>query len=140
MVSMPMSGACQRCGVCMVAGDGHNVLLLAKNDAEAVEGDHVEIEISAGRVVSAAFIIYMVPVFLTIAGFVFGHWLAGGDDESILPIILAVAFLIVSFVGVAVYDAKLRRGERHEARIIRVLTDDEVCDHEHHVQTVTMGE
>ena len=140
MVSMPMSGACERCGVCMVSGDGRDVLLLAKNDAGAAEGDHVEIEISAGRVISAAFIIYMVPVFLTIAGFVFGHWLTGGDDESILPIILAVSFLVASFVGVAVYDAKLRRVERHEARIIRVLTEDEVRAHEHHVQTVTMGE
>ncbi|MCD4690641.1 SoxR reducing system RseC family protein [bacterium] len=140
VVSMPMSGACERCGVCMVAGDGRNVLLLAKNEVEAVEGDYVEIEISPGRVIAAAFIIYMIPVFLTIAGFVVGHWLSAGDESSTLPIVLAVAFLISSFVGVALYDARLRKVERHEARIIRRLSDDEIREHEHHVQTVTMGE
>lgn len=137
VVSMPMSGACKRCGVCMVSGDGREVLLLAKNDVGAEEGEYVEIDISAGRVISAAFIIYMVPVFLTIAGFVFGHWLTGGDEESILPIVLAIAFLVCSFIGVALYDAKLRSVERHEASIVRVLGEDEV---DHHVQTVTMGE
>lgn len=140
VVSMPMSGACKRCGVCMVSGDGRDVLLLAKNEAEAAEGDYVEIDISAGRVISAAFIIYMVPVFLTIAGFVFGLWMTGGDDDSMVPIVFAVGALIISFIGVALYDARLRKVERHEARIVRVLADEEIRAHEHHVQTVTMGE
>jgi sigma-E factor negative regulatory protein RseC len=140
VVSMPMSGACKRCGVCMVSGDGHDVLLLAKNDAGAEEGDHVEIDISPGRVISAAFIIYMVPVFLTIAGFAVGLRIAGGDEESVLPIVLAIVFLIGSFAAVALYDAKLRRVERLEARIIRVLTEDEIEADRHHVTTVTMGE
>ncbi len=140
VVSMPMSGACERCGFCMVSGDRREVYLLAKNDADAAEGDLVEVEITAGRVISAAFIIYMVPVFLTIAGFVVGHWLTGGDEESMLPILFAIGFLVASFAGVALYDARLRRAERHEARIVRVLGDEETRAYERTVRTVTMGE
>ena len=42
---------------------------------------------------AAAFIIYMIPVVMTIIGFLVGNALTGGSETSALPIILAVLFL-----------------------------------------------
>ncbi len=140
VVSMPMSGGCKNCGICIVGEDGHDVLLLAKNGLGAVQGDTVDIEISSGKVVSAAFIIYMVPVFLTILGFVVGNWITGGAEEAVLPIVLAVIFLVLSFAGVALYDARVRKTETHEATVVRILSPDEVDERNKSIHDTGMGE
>ncbi len=140
VVSMPMYGGCKSCGICIDGEGGHEVLLLAKNEIGAVEGNTVEIEISAGKVVSAAFIVYLVPVFVTIIGFMVGHWMTGGDDEALLPIVLAIVFLILSFVGVALYDLRLRKTETHEATVARILSPEEVEERNRSAHDTGIGE
>jgi sigma-E factor negative regulatory protein RseC len=128
-VSMPMSGECKKCGICAVSSGGREVLLEARNDAGARAGDMVEIEIAPGRVLAAAFIIYMIPILMTIVGFLIGSAVAGGDPDASLPIALAVVFLVVSFVLVWLYDRRLRRAERRHAVVTRVLTEEEAEEH-----------
>jgi len=139
VVGMPMSGACKNCGICMIADNGKEVLVLAKNSAGAAEGDTVEIEVRAGKVVAAAFIVYMIPVFMTIIGFVVGNWMAGGAEDANLPIILAVVFLVASFVGVWLYDRRLRKTEEFTAVVTRVLSDEEAEEHHRRVTPVSFG-
>lgn len=126
VVSMPMSGDCERCGACSLGGDGREALLMARNAAGAGEGDMVEIEIAAGRVVAAAFIVYMIPVLMSIVGFAVGSALSRGSETANLPIVMAVIFVVASFFGVWLYDKRLRRTERNEAVAVRVLSEDEV--------------
>jgi len=121
VVAMRRSQACEKCGLCLSSGDGREVLLLARNDAGAGPGDAVEIEISPGRVLVAAFALYLLPVLMTILGFVAGNSIVGGSEESFLPIGLAVAFLVVSFVAVWLFDLKLRKTARRDATVVRVL-------------------
>ncbi|MFH1866454.1 MAG: SoxR reducing system RseC family protein [Candidatus Eisenbacteria bacterium] len=124
VVAMRMSGACEKCGLCLASSDGKKVLLLARNDVGARQGHTVEIEISAGRVLVAAFALYMLPVLMTIVGFLIGSAISGGSEESTLPIGLSVVFLIVSFLGVWVFDLKVRRTERRDATVKRILSDE----------------
>jgi sigma-E factor negative regulatory protein RseC len=128
-IAMPVSGECKKCGICTIAAGGRDVLLDARNDAGAREGDTVEIEIAPGRVLAAAFIIYMIPIILTIVGFLVGSAAAGGDPDSSLPIVLAVTFLVVSFVLVWLYDRRLRRADRRDAVVTRILTGEEAAEH-----------
>jgi sigma-E factor negative regulatory protein RseC len=122
VVAVGMSGACKKCGLCLASSDGKEMLLLAKNEVGAREGDSVEIEILPGRVLAAAFIIYMIPVVMTIIGFLVGSTLTGGSETSALPIVLAVLFLVGSFAGVWLYDMRIRRHERSQARVTRIMT------------------
>lgn len=139
VVAMPVSGACEKCGACMLSGDGREVLLVARNSAGASEGDTVEIEISSGRVVAAAFIIYMIPVFMTIVGFLVGNAISGGADDASLPIVLSVVFLVLSFLGVWGYDRRLRRSERRDAVVARVLSRQEVEEHQRQEHPADFG-
>lgn len=125
VVAMGTSGACEKCGLCLATSDDKEILLLATNEAGAGPGDAVEIEISPGRVLVAAFALYMLPVLLTIVGFVVGSAISDGSEESVLPIALAVAFLIVSFVIVWLFDLKIRKAERRRATVKRILTEEE---------------
>lgn len=138
VVVLPSSEQCQRCGICMSASGGREAILLARNPVGAREGDAVEVEIADAKVVAAAFTIYMVPVIMTIVGFAVGNWLTGGTKDASLPIVLAVAFLVASFVGVWLYDRRLRRGERRQAVVVRVLSEDEAESHPR-VKGVTLG-
>ena len=123
VVAMRTSVACEKCGLCLASSDGKEVLLLARNDVGARRGDTVEIEIGAGKVLVAAFALYMLPVLMTIVGFLVGSAISGGSEESSLPIGLSVGFLVVSFLGVWVFDLKVRRAERRDAIVTRVLSD-----------------
>ncbi len=125
VVAMEKSGSCDKCGLCMASSDGKEVLLLARNEAGAGPGDTVEIEISAGKVLVAAFSLYMLPVLMTILGFVVGSAISDGSEESVLPIALAVAFLVVSFLAVWLFDLKVRTTERRHATVVRVLSEEE---------------
>jgi sigma-E factor negative regulatory protein RseC len=139
VVAMPMSPECEKCGSCMIAGEGKEVLLLAKNSAGAGPGDTVEIEISAGRVIAAAFIIYMIPVLMTIVGFLVGNAITGGAEDADLPIVLSVVFLVVSFLCVWLYDLRLRRVERREAVVTRILTGEEAAAHRRQTEPANIG-
>ena len=125
VVAMGKSGSCDKCGFCMASSDGKEVLLLARNEIGASPGDTVEIEISAGKVLIAAFSLYMLPVLMTILGFVVGSAISDGSEESILPIALAVTFLVVSFVAVWLFDLKVRKREHRHATVIRVFSEEE---------------
>lgn len=127
VVAMPMSGDCERCGMCIATSDRKEVLLLARNDPGAKAGDLVEIEIGAGKMLAAAFIVYMVPVFMTIIGFFVGGAVPGPSGGD-LSITFAVGFLVLSFVCVWVYDLRLRKVERRQAVITRVLAQEETTE------------
>lgn len=122
VVAMRMSGACDKCGLCLASSDGKEVLLLARNEVGSRLGDAVEIEIRAGRVLVAAFSLYLLPVLMTIIGFLVGSAISDGSEESFLPIGLSVAFLVVSFLAVWVFDLRARRTERRDATVKRILT------------------
>ena len=138
VVAMATAGACEKCGLCMASGDGKEILLLARNGVDASPGDAVEIEVSPGRVLVAAFALYLLPVLMTILGFVVGSAVSDGSDESGLPIALAMVFLVVSFLAVWLFDVKIRKADRRHATIKRVLSEEE-ADASPRIQIVKFG-
>jgi len=139
VVAMTRSSNCEHCGLCLMAREGRDFLLLARNAAGASLGDTVEVEVKAGRVVAAAFAVYMIPVLATIGGFFLGNAIAEGSPRSQLPIGLAIAALVVSFVGVWLYDLRLRRAERRQAIVTRVLSAEEAEQERKKVTPVRFG-
>jgi positive regulator of sigma E activity len=138
VVEMGMHGACKKCGLCQTSSGGKTVLLLARNAAGAAVGDAVEVEISPGRVLAAAFVVYLIPVVMTVIGFAVGSALSDGSEESALPIVLAVVFLVASFLGVWLYDARVRKSDRRDAAVRRVLGEDE-AERVRHIEVVKFG-
>ncbi len=139
VVAMPGSSNCEQCGICLMAQEGREFLLLARNSAGARPGDTVEVEVEAGRVVAAAFAVYMVPVIATIGGFLVGNAITGGAPDSHLPIVMAIGCLVVSFGLVWLYDLRLRKSETRQAVITRILTAEEVEREKKQVRPVRFG-
>lgn len=131
IVSVPMKDACKTCGLCAETRGGREMLVEAANAIGAQEGEIVEVEIRSKRIMAAAFVVYMIPVIATIGGFILGNNLTGGEADSNFPIGLAVIFLVASFVGIWLYDLRLRKSEKTEATVIRIVPpEDEPQDRE----------
>lgn len=124
-VTIQASVACDKCGVCHRNAEGA-VAVEATDASGAKGGDGVEIEISTEGVVAASFVVYLLPVFFLIAGYVFGSTLisffhirisdeAGGIVGSLL-------FLAASFGVVRWYDASVRRKGTLRARVTKVIS------------------
>ncbi len=127
-VSLPASEACGRCGACHPGTEGL-VCIEAVGGSGVKTGDAVEIEISTGRVVATSFVVYLLPVFSMIAGYIFGSTLAGFFSIRISSetggIAGAFFFLTASFWVVRRYDRDVRRRGTLRARVIRILPEGE---------------
>jgi positive regulator of sigma E activity len=125
-VTLQASEACGRCGACHPNTEG-SVCIEAVGGFGVKTGDSVEIEISTGGVVKTSFMVYLLPVFSMIAGYVFGAALAdfipvAGETGGIAG---ALFLLAVSFWVVRRYDRHVRRRGTLRARVIRILPEGE---------------
>lgn len=123
-VSLEASEACGRCGACHPSTEGR-VCIEAVAVPGVKAGDAVEIEISTGGVVATSFVVYLLPVFFLIAGYIFGSILAGffsiGISGETGGIIGAIFLFAVSFGVVRWYDRDVRRRGTLRARVTRII-------------------
>jgi sigma-E factor negative regulatory protein RseC len=123
-VTLQASEACGRCGACRPASEGR-VGIEAVGVSGVKTGDVVEIEISTGGVVTTSFVVYLLPVFFLIAGYIFGSVLAGLFSVQVSDetggIIGAILFCAVSFGVIRWYDRDVRRRGTLQARVTRIL-------------------
>ncbi|MEW6229274.1 MAG: SoxR reducing system RseC family protein [Bacillota bacterium] len=112
--------ACQHCKAC----DFDRVVVEAANPIGACVGDEVVLELAGARVLGAAFVAYMVPLALMVVGICLGGALARAagrpGSASLFGAILGLAFLVLSYGGVYLYDKRVNPS-RFRAEITRIL-------------------
>jgi len=126
-ISLEPSEACGRCGACHRGGAG--AASLEAVDALGVKkGDIVEIEISTRGVVSASFVVYLLPLVFLIAGYGIGSMTAAftplpfsGEAAGIAGAVLLFA---VSFIVIRWYDRGVSRRGTLRAAVTKVLSTD----------------
>jgi len=122
---MKEQGGCASCGsagTCKADAGGR--LLEAENRAGAKPGDSVEVDISGGSFVKASLVVYMVPVLFLFIGAVlagrYGPSLYAGISLDAWQALGGVLFLVLSALGLRLYDRAARRGPAR-AVVSRVL-------------------
>lgn len=105
---------CASCGLC----PGQSSIINAINDINASVGDTVVITMSDKKVLGAAFLVYIVPLIMLIAGYFIGA--AVFDKES--PRILTGFFMMATSFAVITYiDKKIKRSYTpHISHIINI--------------------
>ncbi len=116
---------CAGCGACIAASDTRDRSIAAANDIGAAEGDRVEIEISPGRLVVAAFMMFILPILSALAGGYAGYRLAGNLGFG--PVPAGIAMGCLAFAGSFLLLKGIERTGRKAGlpRIIRILDQDE---------------
>ena len=93
--------SCAACGMC----PGRETVIEAKNVCGAAKGDTVLLNMSSGRVLNAAFLVYIVPVILLVIGCIIGDYIFKSENMGILS---GFALMTVSFIAMHMLDRKLK--------------------------------
>ena len=95
------SGDCHKCSGC--GSSQQTMVICAENPIGAKVGDWVVIEAKSGAVLKAAVMLYIVPLVLFIAGYLFGEhlWQSG--------ILFALAGLLIGLVLVKLLDRHMTK-------------------------------
>lgn len=108
------STGCDKCHACGFGAirDNKSMEVRAKNRIGADKDDRVHLEFSGKKVMSASAILFLIPFFAFLAGFLLGYFalgpLVGAHYRTLVSLVLALLLLGLSYYPVHVL------GERHD--------------------------
>ncbi len=107
------------CSVCtLMGGESKPFTATAENRIGARAGDRVAVETATGRVLLYAAMVFLLPILLAVVGWLIA---AGITEDMLMRLLGAVCGFAVTFGGLAIYSAMLRR-RRPDAVIVEILT------------------
>lgn len=97
---------CERCGMCKAQN-----ILLDLPAGNFSEGDTVDVDMPADRVLKASALTYVMPLALMFAGLLLGEPIsrALGANAETVSVVLGVAFMALGFVGVKLIAPHMAR-------------------------------
>lgn len=113
-VRIRRSDACGKCRICVPLGDG-SMVIGAKNSLCAGVGEGVRVEIDDSRRLSAAFMVFILPLAGLLAGCLAGLALSGSEKIGFL---LGAGMFILVFAMLRWYDRKIGTRDRSWPRIV----------------------
>lgn len=117
--------ACGNCGACQVGDDSKDVHLVAKNSVNAHTGDMVEVSMNTDSVLSAAFIMYVIPLAALFAGLAIGHFVFSSfDNGELMSGGLGFALMVMTFWIIKLNDKHFMKSDKYTAQILRVIQTD----------------
>jgi len=120
-ITLPRKSACDKCRMCLAAPEKDKVTITLNNQLGAIVGDKVAIEMSGGYVMTAAFIVYLMPLIFAVAGLIIGInlWNEG------IAIILTLTGLIIGFILVIIIDRRLKQKKGFAPRITEIVNNEQ---------------
>ena len=103
---------CASCGLC----SNKTILVSAVNDVGAAVGDTVEIDMADRKVLGAAFLVYIVPLIVLIAGYCAAYAVFKSELFAVVAGLLLMAF---TFLVIRYIDKSLK--EKYTPHIVRIL-------------------
>jgi sigma-E factor negative regulatory protein RseC len=124
-VAIKKSEACAKCGACRDVGE-EMAAIEAANEIGAKQGDEVEIEIPSLQIFKGSIIVFLIPIFFLIAGYLIGaafmRLLGMPDWEEAFGVVCSLIFLGFSYLAIRWYDINIQRKDALCAKIIKVIT------------------
>ena len=128
-VKIQRHSSCKNCGVCNLGMLGTNEKIVnVENTVDAKTGDFVMLEVKDGAVLSASFILYIIPLLAFLGGLIGGNiWGRElGMEPDVLSVILGGTLLVVAFVSIRVYDRMIRgKNNKFNPYITRIASLEE---------------
>jgi sigma-E factor negative regulatory protein RseC len=127
-VKITRYSACSKCDKsCSLAGDSHDqdeIVLEVEDKIGVKNGDQVLVEMRKGNLLFASVVVYVIPIFLMIAGYFFGVWAA--SLLNIAAVELAgiagtFIFLILSFLINKLFNSYFEKISSFQPKIKKVI-------------------
>lgn len=117
LVEINRHSACARCGICAL-GTHDKMEILADNSLAAKVNDQVKVAVSGPVILKAAFIVYIIPLFGLVLGYLLGRYL-GGEK---LGVIVGIGGALLVLFSLHYYDRKLKKENKLIVRITEILS------------------
>lgn len=111
--------ACGNCGACQLGDEQKDIMLIAKNTVCAQKGDMVEVSMATNSVLSAAFIMYVIPLAGLLIGLLIGQMLFKSSD--ILTAFIGIGVMAFTFFMIKLNEKKFLKNDKYTAQILRIL-------------------
>jgi sigma-E factor negative regulatory protein RseC len=121
LVRFDRKSACDSCHMCAVTRDGMKVETLVENTLSANVGDYVAVEMGGKFVLTAAAVVYIIPLLLIGAGL----WL-GTLFSEIHQVIFAAVGLVLGFVIAVLCDRAARKKKGFAPHMTRFASESEL--------------
>ena len=122
VVQIKRVSACgESCGSCSGGCQNTAQKVEAFNQVAAKQGQVVQMEMKDSDVLTAAFMVYIIPLILLFVGYFAGSALF---KVEWLAIIAGIVFMIASFMVLKKYDNQLNQSKRYTPIINKVMGED----------------
>lgn len=121
--------ACGECGACQIGKEKMTMETRAKNQAGAVVGDTVGVEMAFTGVLKATGIMYGIPLVAFILGCALGYLLSGqfGFDPVLAPFFTGLALTVAAYLGIRLADKRGIFQSKYEPVITEIQAENEDC-------------
>jgi sigma-E factor negative regulatory protein RseC len=120
LVSTIAKGACHSCsarGVCHM-GSQRTMEVEVWNSMDAGVGDEVRIRLSGRSTLTAAFLLYMLPLLMFLLGVMLGQHLT---DHQVWPVVIGLALMVATYGGIRAFDRRIRRSAKMRPEIVEII-------------------
>ncbi|MDD5131768.1 MAG: SoxR reducing system RseC family protein [bacterium] len=116
IVEMDRHCACAHCGIC-TTGSQDTMEIVAENSPGSKVNDLVKVAVSGPVILRSAFIVYIIPLFGLVLGYLAGRHISGEK----LGVVLGISGVALILLGLHFYDLKLKRENKLIVRITEIL-------------------
>lgn len=123
-VTFDRKSACDQCRMCAASKSGKTVEVTVPNKLNAAVGDTVEVTMGSKYVLTAVFIVYVIPLILvTISVFAFRPL---GDLAQIIATVVSV--FLGLFIAVMLDKYVIRKKKGFVPEMTRIVTDEDAVE------------
>lgn len=134
-LSFSRKAECENCGMCLKKDDDMKVYTTIANKLNAKVGDEVVVEMKAGYVLSAAFVIYIIPLILSGLTLIFTKKL-----EIWKQLAVFFSILVSSFGIVILLDRYFRKKKDFAPHMVKILYRENSVEKETEVESSKLDE
>lgn len=110
--------SCQNCGACHLS-EIPEVVVEAENKVNAQLGNIVEVNMETQNVLSAAFIMYVIPLFILVMGILIGNQIFTSEKGEVYSIFLGFVLLAISYLIIRQNEHKFSK--KYKAVITKII-------------------
>lgn len=123
LVKIDRKTACENCKGCgFGTQDGKSIIVHAVNQANALKGDTVELDMDTPNVLTAAFLIYTIPLIALMFGILssYGVMKIIGHQSEALSFIFGIICLGLSFLLIKKNEDKIKKSQKFNPVVVSI--------------------
>jgi len=123
-VEVIRTSACSKCRACSSGSNKQTLKVWAENETNAEVGQIVEIEMESRALLSATFILYVIPLAGFLLGVVLGLKLADILNiiwRELFSFIMGLLFIALAFAGIYANNGFFEKSRMFTAKIVNIL-------------------